>query len=90
MSQSLLATPEVMKARVQFYYDDYAWETMPDTFMDDMTLDEFAVYLSENFGPMFYVEDDFLMPGEVKDSIYLETYVGEIDAYIDQTIGDTK
>lgn len=86
MSNAILATPEVMKARVQFYYDDYAWETMPDTFVDGMTLDEFAEHLSNTFEPMFSVDDDFLMDWEERELAHLIAYVGEIDSFIEQTI----
>jgi hypothetical protein len=90
MIEPTLATPDVMLERIKFYYDDYAWQPLPERFLGDMTLDEFAIYLSESFEPLFEVDDDFMMSWEVKDSIYLETYVGEIDAYIDQMIGETR
>jgi hypothetical protein len=90
MSQSLLATPEVMKARVEFYFEDYSWEPIPNTFLDDMSLDEFAIYLSDAFEPMYDVDDDFLMPWEEKEFNRLHTYIGEIDEFIDHMIGATK
>jgi hypothetical protein len=87
MSQALLATPEVMKSRIEFYFDDYAWEPIPDTFLDGMNLNEFAEYLSNAFEAPYSVDNDFLMDFEERETTYLVSYVGEIDMFIDQMMG---